>query len=170
MALGGHVGPLGADFGLPDCASWGVFWGPFGAHFGPPGGHSWPLGLLGLILGLPEAILGLRRGGVPAEAKKGPKMLKTAQNSLKTCFFSLLGPPGRPQNSSHSIISGGEKRYFLAFGCDFEGKKCLEQRKTRGFEVSGKAETLYFAIDLNGQMGETKQEFLEKSGAGIRKT
>ena len=147
MALGGHFGPLGA-------ASWGVFWGlfgahvgplfwgPFGAHFGPLGGHSWPLGLLGLILGLPEAILGLRRGGVPAEAEKGPKRLKTAQHSSKTCFLSLLGPLGRPQNSSHSIILGGEKRYFLA--CDFEGKKCLEQCKTRGFEASGKAKTLYF--------------------------
>ena len=148
--------PLGADFGLPDCASWGVFWGPFGAHFGPlfwrpfgahfgpPGGHSWPLGLLGLILGLLEAILGLRRGGVPAEAEKGPKRLKAVQNSSKTCFLSLFGPLGRPQNSSHSMIFGGEKRYFLAFGCDFEGKEGLEQRKTRGFEASGKAKTLYF--------------------------
>ena len=59
-------------------------------------------------------------------------------------LFEPFWAPGKPQNSSHSIISGGEKRDFLAFGCDFEGKKCLEQRKTQGFEASGKAKTLYF--------------------------
>ena len=45
------------------------------------------------------------------------------------------------------MISGGEKRNFLAFGCDFDGKKCFEHRKTRGFEISGTAETLYFASE-----------------------
>ena len=87
--------------------------------------------------------------------------------------MSLLGPLGRPQNSSHSIISGGEKRYFLAFGCDFDGKKCFEHRKTRGFEVSGTAETLYFASEnevflkiLTAKWAK-KQEFQQKSGAGI---
>ena len=45
------------------------------------------------------------------------------------------------------MISGGEKRDFLAFGCDFDGKKCFEDCKTRGFEISGTAETLYFASE-----------------------
>ena len=76
-------------------------------------------GCWGLLLGLPAAIFGLRRGGCPAEAEKGPKRLKTVQNSSKTCFLSLFGALGKPPNSSHSMIFGGENCYFLAFGCDF---------------------------------------------------
>jgi hypothetical protein len=96
--------------------------------------------------------VGLPGGGGKRATKAAenlPKMQKTARNSSKTCFLSLFGPLGRPQNSSDNMISGGEKRYFLAFGCDFDGKKCFEQCKTRGFAISGTAETLYFAIEYD---------------------
>jgi hypothetical protein len=128
-------------------ALFGAFWGSFRASWGAvsasgaAGGSFW--GSRRPFLGLP--------GGGGKRAKKAaenlPKMLKTARNSSKTCFLSLFGPLGRPQNSSHSMISGGEKRYFLAFGCDFDGKKCFEHCKTRGFAISGTAETLYFASE-----------------------
>ena len=90
MALGGHFGPLGADFGLPDCFGyfyflggvfWGffgahfgpLFWGPFGAHFGPPGGQSWPLGAAGAHFGAPGGHFGASSGRGPGGGGKGAK-------------------------------------------------------------------------------------------------
>ena len=117
----------------------GACFGPLGAHLGRFGDHSWPLGLLGAQFGAPGGHFLASSGRVPGGARKGYKTLKTAKNNSKTCLLSIFQPLGRPQNSSHSIISGCEKRYFLAFGCDFEGEKCLGQRQTRRFEVFGNA-------------------------------
>ena len=89
--------PFLGFFGRSFSSFWGLMSGLLGRSLG-----FW--GCWGLLLGLPAAIFGLRRGGCPAEAEKGPKSLKTAQNSSQTCFLSLFGPLGRPQNSSHSMI------------------------------------------------------------------
>ena len=92
-------------------------------------------------------------------------------------LFEPFGAPGNTPKLEPQHHFRRRKHYFLAFGCDFEGKKCLEQRKTRGFEVSGKAKTLYFAseiavffLQILSAKWAKKREFHEKSGAGIRKT
>ena len=46
------------------------------------------------------------------------------------------------------MISGGEKNAIsLHLAAISTGKKCFEDRKTQGFEISGTAEALYFASD-----------------------
>ena len=143
------LGFLGALFG----AFWGSFWASWGALLasGASGGSFW---------GSRRPFWGFVGAGSRRRRKKGPKMLKTAQNSSKTCFFSHLGPLGRPQNSSHSIISGGEKRNFLAFGCDFEKKTVWNSVKHEVLKFPKKLKPcilrvkMQFFIGLNGQMGE----------------
>ena len=62
-------------------------------------------------------------------------------------FFLLFWAPAESPKLEPQHDFRRRKRYFLAFGCDFDGKKCFEHCKTRGFEISGTAETLYFASE-----------------------
>ena len=93
--------------------------------------------------------------------------------------MSLLGlwrRFGRPRNSNHSNVSRVEKRCFLAFGCDFQWKKCLGHRRIRGFDFCENAETLYstyqnelFSLSLSAKCMK-KLDFRWKTCALIRKT
>ena len=90
-------------------------------------------------------------------------------------FLGLWRRFGRPRNSNHSNISRVEKLYFLAFGYDFRGKKCLGHRRIRDFDFCENAGTLYstyqnaFFFELICQMREKKPNFHEKTVALVRK-
>ena len=111
MALGGHFGPLGADFGLPDCVGYfsflgallrafgdsfgasllGAFWGSFWASWGA----LLASGASGAHFGAPGGHFGASSGRGPGGGGKGAKKAENGSKCIKNMLFEPFWAPGK---------------------------------------------------------------------------